>query len=418
MAKHRIFNADRYLDKFQGFESLLRDFVGLWDDLLDIDAAALDVPRFKKWLVESTGDAKDGLLEALYQVYDLCTERGHEDLIAAIGSDPAYAPDAEHALPVECLALKVRIERDDLFYLAYDRYTLWRAERFTIYKGLEPRPIDDVGAASETFQRKLADVFKDHKNTDRVLVRHYEEGPYVNFIVYHEKRTRATLVFQGAHTPPRVAPRIYRPAQQDFISYNKETGQVEIEAGYEKEETKLRQCFAQHCLGDPDFFDGPDAANRISLDVLADPDFEFTAPEGANAALVELKFSLKQKHGPRLHVCSKNVFETLELNGLRRKLDPERIGRAVLKITFPDDQRGKRVELAGPNRIKFKRATHAEDVFQLLRDCGILLEEDEDAAELRVASAAFVGGSDSVVSGDGTVSASRTKGTRTKPRPR
>jgi hypothetical protein len=253
-----------------------------------------------------------------------------------------------------------------------------------------------------------------------VLVRYYEEGAYVNFIIYHEKRTKATLTLKGPTSRLKVRPEIFRPAQQDFISYNRETGQVEIEAGFEAEETKLRRCFAECCLGDADFFEGDDAANRISLQELANPEFALTTPEGSgiSAALTELKFSLKQKHGPRLYVCSKDVLETLELNGLRRKLDGDRIAKAVFKITFPDDQRGKRVEVSGPNKIKFKRATHAEDVFQLLRDWELLLveEEDEDAVELRVASAAFVGGSDPAAAGVSELSASGAKSARTKPR--
>jgi len=175
MTRHRVFNADRFLDKLQDFEQLLRDFVGLWEERLEIDSSGLDVPGLKRWLVEGTGEAKDELLEALYQVYDLCTERGHEDLLAAIGEDPTYVPAPGQRLPVKCLALKLRTEREDLFFLAYDRYTLWRAERFTIYRGLVPRPIEDLPAAARAFQQELSTVFKDHKHSDRVLLRHHEE---------------------------------------------------------------------------------------------------------------------------------------------------------------------------------------------------------------------------------------------------
>lgn len=417
MAKHRVFNADRFLDKFQDSEQLLRDFVGIWMGRLDLDPSTLDVPGFKQWLVDGEGDAKDELLEALYQIYDLCTDRGHEDLIAAIGDDPSYTPDPEHSLPIECLALKVRTERDDLFFLAYDRYTLWRAERFSIYKGRSPQPIKNLPVTSRAFQEKLAAAFKDHKNSDRVLLRYYAEGTYINFIVYHEKRTRATLVFRGSRTRPKVGPHIYRPAQQDFISYNAETGQVEIEAGYENEEAKLRRCFADACFGEAEFFEHESAANRLTLGVLADPHFRLLCPDGVEASLVELRFSLAQTHGPSFTVRSKDVFQTLEFNGLRRKLDADRIGRAVIKITFPDDRRGKRVEISGPNKIKFKRATHAEDIFGLLADWGILLD-DEVTPEFRAASAAFVGVADPAAGGDGRVPAPSTDGTGTVRHPR
>ena len=43
--KHRTFNADRFLDKFQGQEVILRSFVGLWDGRLGLDTTSLDVPH-------------------------------------------------------------------------------------------------------------------------------------------------------------------------------------------------------------------------------------------------------------------------------------------------------------------------------------------------------------------------------------
>jgi hypothetical protein len=65
-------------------------------------------------------------------------------------------------------------------------------------------------------------------------------------------------------------------------------------------------------------------------------------------------------------------LETLELNYLRKRLSGATIQKAVFKIGFPDDRRGKRVEVSGTNKISFKRATHAEDVFRYLSNWKIL----------------------------------------------
>jgi len=371
--KHRTFNADRFLDKFQGQEIILRSFVGLWDGRLGLDTTSLDVPHFKEYLVNGDGDGKDDLLESLYMAYDLCTERGHEDLVSAC-DECSYSPNGNGELPVECLSLKVRTENEDAFTLAYDRYNLWRAERFTIFSGKSAAGIVDTSAASSAFQAKLAEIFKDHKNSDRVLVRHYQEGAYTNFIVYHEKRVKAELIFKGTRMRPKVSPTILRPAQQDFISYNNETGQLEIEAGFEKEETALRKAFAECCLKDEDFFDSPGSSDRLNLARIAEDDFEMPVDEDHSAFLAELHFNIKQTHGPSFVVRSKNVMDTLEKNYLRKRLAGGTIRRAVFKIMFPDDRRGKRIELSGTNKVKFKRATHAEDVFRYLKNWGIVID--------------------------------------------
>ncbi len=67
-------------------------------------------------------------------------------------------------------------------------------------------------------------------------------------------------------------------------------------------------------------------------------------------------------------------METLEKTYLRKRLGGGTIRRAVFKIMFPDDLRGKRIELSGTNKIKFKRATHAEDVFRYLKNWGIVVD--------------------------------------------
>jgi len=373
MAKHRAFNADRFLDKFQGKEFLLQNYAKIWDGRLGVDIESLDVPGFKEFLIEGDGEGKDEMMEGLYRAYDMCSERGHEDLIAAC-RDNEYDPDPEGEFCVECLSLKVRTENEDSFNLAYDRNTLWNAESFTIFRGKDAKPVSDVDTAVAGFQDKLAEVFKEDKDSDRVLVRHYTEGPYLNFVVYHEKRTKAELVFKGTRTSPKVSPTILRPAQQDFISYNQDSGQVEIEARFDSEQTLLRQHFAECCLGEDDFFEGEEAANRINLARIADEDFSMPVDEDDTAALTELHFRLSQRHGPSFIVRSKDVMSTLDMNRLRRKLSGDQIRRAVFKISFPDDGRGKRVELAGTNKIKFKRATHADDIFRYLRNWGILVE--------------------------------------------
>ncbi len=372
MAKHRRFNADRFVDKFQGQEQLLRNYVALFDGKVGPKPGALTVATFKGFLAEADGESMDDLFEGLYRVYDLSTEDGHEHIVAAC-RDLGYDADPKGKLPVECLGLKVRTENEEAFNFAYARNTLGHAERFSLYRGKKPKDIPDLADARRRLEAKLAETFKGDKSSDRVLVRPYQEGAYTHFVVYHEKRTKAELVFKGPRGKERVTPTILRPAQQDFISYDPKTGQVEIEARTEHEESILRTHFAACCLGAPEFFEGEEAATRFNLARIAEEGFSIPVDDGDAAAITELHVQLKQKRNPNFVIRSPDVLATLEENDFRNRLAGALVKRAVLKFTFPDDQRGKRVVLARKNQIQFKRATHDDDIFRYLRGAGLLV---------------------------------------------
>ena len=371
MAKHRKFNIDRFLAKFEDHEEILRSYTRRWKNGLTIDISSLEVDGFRSLILSEDWPDRDPFMEGLYRAFDLCTPDGLEALRCACAALPK-PPDPKEQLAVEPLSLKVLAKYEDTFNRAYAECSLQKAERFSIYQGKEGRSIEDIKEAADRLYKRLATDFKGRKNSDSVLVLPYEEDGYVNFIVYHEKRTQAVLTFKRARKKMRVSPTVLRPAQQDFISYNSKTGQVEIETQFEKDEETLRKRFAECCLGDAGFFEGPNASKRLNLGVIADDSFGL---DGLGiAALIDLHFGLPQTHGPSFIVRSRNVVETLGMNGLKSKLRADQINRAVLKFTFSDDKRGKRVELSGTNTISFKRATHAEEVFEWLRTRKILVE--------------------------------------------
>jgi hypothetical protein len=148
MVKHRALNWDRFLDKFQGQEAILVAYTKSWGTGLDIGAAGLDITEFKQFLLTGTGSMKNEFMEGLYRAYDLATDRGYEDLIAAC-RDLKYSPDPSGRLPVECLSLKVRTENEAAFNRAYERCRLRKADRFTVFRGQPRRIIEDTATATE-----------------------------------------------------------------------------------------------------------------------------------------------------------------------------------------------------------------------------------------------------------------------------
>lgn len=373
MAKHRKFNADRFLDKFQGQESVLRSYVCRWEGCRKALPARFGIGDFKTFLAGDDIEGKDELVEGLYRAHDLSTEDGHEYLVCACKEDDRN-PDPEGSLPVECLALKVLTESEGTFHFAYDMHTVSTAEKFAIYRGRRGQTIQDPEGAAERLEKLLANAFANDKQSNRVIVRRFDDGQRVNFVIYHEKRTRAHLTFRRGRGKSGVTPLVFRPAQQDLICYDWETGTAEIETRSLKGEEVLRRAFASSCLGDETVFEDEDASKQVDLTPVQNERFNLTVDDGHIAALVEIHAQLRQRYGPTLVIKSKDTLSTLRSNNLHRLITNGIVRKVVIKFQFGDDRRGRRVEVALPNRLRFKRATHADLVFGYLRRWRLLRE--------------------------------------------
>src|ERR1035437_488849 len=143
MAKHRKFNIDRFLAKFQGHEEILRAYARRRKSGLNIDISSLDVDGVRDLILSRNWPDKERFMEELYRAWDLCTEDGLEALRRACLTLPK-PPDPKEELAVEPLSLKMLAQHEDAFDRAYASCSLQKAERFSIYQGKEGRPIRDV----------------------------------------------------------------------------------------------------------------------------------------------------------------------------------------------------------------------------------------------------------------------------------
>jgi hypothetical protein len=372
--KHRKFNADRFIDKFTGHEAVLVAHMARWPTL--VPPNPLTPASFKDYLraPHENDAAFEDMVEGLYQAYDFCTKQGHELLGEAIDIKQLQLPGI-HDLPREVLALRLQIIDPETFSLACGLLFASQVDKFVTYKGREARPIPDVNAPLAAFRSALGERFKEHKGSDRIVVRHFTDGTAHNFIVYHERRVTAELEIAAGEAEAVVTTRKFRPVRQDFIAYYTDTGRLEIETPFEKERAMMRDTFALSFFGEADFFSGANAAVAIDLSVLKAADFALPTNEGHTALLKELTFKLAQTHGPTFHIRSTDVLATLGLNQLRPKLaTAAEIRSAVISICFAEGKRPKRVTLTKKNSMSFSRATHAADTLAYLRRWLLLVD--------------------------------------------
>jgi hypothetical protein len=371
--KHRIFNADRFIDKFAEHEPVLAAHMNRWPTL--VCPNPLTTEAFKDYLKTppANSTAFEDMVEGLYQAYDFCNRQGYELLNDAIEINQLQLPGL-HDIPKEVLALRLQTEDPGTFALACDMLFAAQVDKFVTYKGREPRVIEDVAPPLATFRAKLGEYFATRKGSDKIVIKHFADGTAHNFIVYHERRVTAELEIKQEGTTTTVTSRKFRPVRQDFIAYYGDTGRLEIETPIQKERDLMRVAFATSFFNEEAFFSGTNSEVAIKLEKLREPGFAFSLDTGHGATLKEITFKLPQLHSPSFSIRSKDAFSTLALNQMRQALAGAEIKSAVISISFGAGTRAKRVTLTHTNSLSFSRATHVTEVFSYLRRWQLLVD--------------------------------------------
>ena len=279
-----------------------------------------------------------------------------------------------HDVPREIFSLRLRVEDKTTFDLAYNLLIVLHVDQFATFKGKGPKQITNVDSVVPMYKSRLQALFSDCKGSDKVLVKHFADGDILNFIVYHEKRVKAEIQLQEDGSTLTVQPFIFRPARQDFISYFPDEGKLQIDNLGKKEQEAMRRTLGEVCLGDADFFEDEGSDAMVDLSSLKVPDFDFQLDDGDSATLREIVFKLPQQHTPTFSVRSKDVFATLEANGMRAVLSDANIQSAKIKLIMPGNRRGKTITLKQPNCLSFNRSTQADRVMEYLNRWNLVKE--------------------------------------------
>jgi hypothetical protein len=373
--KHRRFNKHSFLDKFLGCEPILYDFFAPFADQLPGFPAEISIESIKTYLESPPTDceAYEQLYEGLQMAYDLSDPRGHEALVDAI-EITGVNPDPDHQLHAEVLALKCLIHHKETFQVAIDILRFEKAEKFAIFKGKEPKALAPLTAELElAFADELRALFRSIKGDTRVRVRIFKDGDVTNFVVYHEVRPKAELIFESnaSGVNGSISPLIYRPARQDFISYMPNLGRIEIDAANEKDVTAMRRALGKVCLEDEEFFEG-EGANRVhNLGILKSPDFSFTLNDGDQASLTFLDVSHGASAKPRITYRDYDVFSVLRDYSHLERFREGNIHEAKIKVTLAGESRGRTVRLYGTNKISFNRTRNVEAIYYYLEQWGL-----------------------------------------------
>ena len=217
------------------------------------------------------------LLDALHKIMLLSNENGARLLYeqAELAGVTIVSVDEAEAAPVTTrhLVLRAYLDQREVFDLTLDRFAFWKARSPTEFsgtsQGVESRH-DDV-AAREAFRAAAAAYFAGRYLGRYCDVRWYPEDDEVCILVLHGKNAMTANVEDNGAERTLT----YREIAQDTIRYHSASGRVWISATTAGERKRLAELFAEHLLGDPEFFAGADADRIYTLDPIRERGSEF-----------------------------------------------------------------------------------------------------------------------------------------------
>ena len=173
--------------------------------------------------------------------------------------------DGRHLTPRH-LALLAYLEHRAIFDRTLDIHAFWSvrspAEFVGVREGVESR--HEQQNARAAFKAAASAYFANRYLGRYCDVRWYPEDDQVKILVLHGKNAMTANVEEKGEERTLT----YREIAQDTIRYHAPSGRVKVSASSAVERSKLVELFAEHMIGDPNFFKGNDSQRIYSLEPI------------------------------------------------------------------------------------------------------------------------------------------------------
>jgi hypothetical protein len=194
--------------------------------------------------------------------------------------------DGRHLTPRH-LALRAYLDHRTIFERALDIHAFWAVrsplELGGDREGVESRHEDEKARAA--FGAAASAYFASRYLGRYCDVRWYPEGEAVNILVLHGKNAMTANVEENGAERTLT----YREIAQDTIRYDAASGRVKVSANSAAERKKLVELFAEHLIGEADFFKGEDAQRLYTLQPIRSQGEAFRFAHSWDPEVVSIK---------------------------------------------------------------------------------------------------------------------------------
>lgn len=367
MAKHRELGFRKFVDSVPP-DLLERYFVSLSTQNQPSGWATLNGDELERFLsVPENSELRALVRQDFRRVNDIC-DRGVSILVDAytkfkIPFDPEKSSEE--------LALLLFLDHKEAWDFAWARYLLYALDGRVSVFHFEQRELRFGRDRVEGFTRQVKEAFARQAKGAQCGVTVFEDKGQVILYIQRGWYMRTITLWQGEET----AILTYRPALEDVIVFEPDSGDLLVKAAQDKERDDYVRAFAFSFAGDPALGEQALKTRTFSLDPIRLETFDYSGNDRiARVGLVGVSIRLPAPKGAVVSVRGANVLDVLsKVEGL--SLQSGELVSARFRFYFFGKRRDRTLtfEVAPPSRTDLADTVYTGIINEYLRRQGVRL---------------------------------------------
>lgn len=317
------------------------------------------------------------LLDALFLVDEMSTHEGMDTLIEAAARAGLTLDGGDEHSPAD-VAIQVWLQDSEILERKHAEQFLFKPKSFEYYqtdRGDPPVFTSLPAPTRQLIERDLDDWFEEKRRGRGARVFAYPDEHEVRFLVRHGEPFKREESLAGAD----VSSVCYRPLKYDVVVYDRQLGELRINARLVGEKALYRQVFGKRLFDDENCFPGTakytlEPLREYGADSLACGDIDGIE----SIVLTEVHFFWGGAQGEIEIRKAADVFAALEARG-RQMPERARIIKAIFKVKFADSNTPRSVKIRPANIAEYTRDSDAGLLEQWLTLRGFIINEEAGA---------------------------------------
>lgn len=385
----------RLIDKFDAAEQLG------WENLPEEDRERREAIYELFRGADETFPKK--LLDALHRIMMLSNPTGvrllHERAEAAgikliPDEELEDENDGRHLTPRH-IALRAFLDHQEIFDQTRKVAAFFFGSKILEFHGTPDTPSrHDSAEAREAFQKAASAYFSERYQGRYCRISWYDEGEEIRIMVAHGHNATMANVEEDGEEQTRA----WREIGEDSIRYHAPSGWAGVMARTLGDQRQLAALFAEHMLGDADFFKKRENEQLYTLRPVQEQggDFRFQYDWDERVQDVQIRQIViddgeyvldgRRHHSPWTHTCKDNHDAIAQLLEFAPDLDLSEVRIVSMKLVFRFDINGEvfpvAVTIRPPHTATISDRTLEDAIMEHLTRNGIRLPRQADTAAI------------------------------------